>query len=63
MLYDQNLLQASVIAYCLCCISTGGPHNLCDRLYFELIEEMYGNVENPRIIVLDCDKYSHLPSK
>ena len=36
---------------------------LFDRLYFEFIEEMYGNVENPRIIVLDCDKYSHLTSK
>ena len=42
---------------------TGNPHKLCDRLYFEFIEEMYGNVKNPRIIVLDCDKYSHLTSK
>ena len=41
---------------------TGGPHKLCDRLYFEFIEEMYGNVENPRIIILDSDKYSHLTS-
>ena len=29
----------------------------------EFIEEMYGNVENPRIIVQDCDKYSHLTLK
>ena len=45
---------------------TGSPHKLCDRLYFEFIEETYGNhfnVENTRIIVLDCDKYSHLTSK
>ena len=40
-----------------------GAHLNCDRLYFEFTEEMYGNVENPRIIVLDCDKYSHLTSK
>ena len=33
-------------------------HILCDRLYFEFIEEMYEKVENLRIIVLDCDKYS-----
>ena len=39
--------------------TTGGPHKLCDRLYFEFIEAMYGNIENPRIIVLDCDRYSH----
>ena len=43
--------------------STGGPHKLCDRLYFEFIEAMYGNIENPRLIVLDCDRYSHLTSK
>ena len=47
---------------CACGI-TGGPHKLCDRLYFEFIEAMYGNIENPRIIVLDCDRYSHLTSK
>ena len=39
--------------------TTGGPYKLCDRLYFEFIETMYGNIENPRIIVLDCDRYSH----
>ena len=33
------------------------------RLYFEFIEAMYGNIENPRIIVLDCDRYSHFTSK
>ena len=44
-------------------VSTGGPHKLCDRLYFEFIEEMYGNVKNLCIIVLDCDKYAHLTSK
>ena len=27
------------------------------------IEEMYENVEHPRIILLDCDQYSHLTSK
>ena len=32
--------------------TTGSPHKLCDRLYFEFIEAMYGNIENPRIIVL-----------
>ena len=42
---------------------TGGPHKLCDRLYFEFIGAMYGNIENPRIIVLECDRYSHLTSK
>ena len=42
---------------------TGRPHKLCDRLYFEFIEAMYANIENPRIIVLDCDRYSHLTSK
>ena len=31
--------------------------------HFEFIEAMYGNIENPRIIVLDCDRYSHLTSK
>ena len=41
----------------------GGAHKLCNRLYFEFIEEMYGDVENRHIIVLDCDKYSHLTSK
>ena len=41
------------------CSTTGGPYKLCDRLYFEFIEAMYGNIENPRIIVLDCDRYSH----
>ena len=47
------------------CQTTGGPHKLCDRLDFEFIdsEAMYGNIENPRIIVLDCDRYSHLTSK
>ena len=44
-------------------ITTGSPHKLCDRLYFEFIEAMYGNIENPRIIALDCDRYSHLTSK
>ena len=44
-------------------VTTGGPHKLCDRLYFEFIEAMYGNIENPRIIVLDCDRYSHLTTK
>ena len=44
-------------------LNTGSPHKLCDRLYFEFIEAMYGNIENPRIIVLDCDRYSHLTSK
>ena len=39
-------------------IIIGGLHKLCDRLYFE--QEMHGNVENPRIIVLDWYKYSHL---
>ena len=34
---------------------TGRLHKLCDRLYFE--QEMHGNVENPRIIVLDWYKY------
>ena len=43
--------------------TTGSLHKLCDRLYFEFIEAMYGNIENPRIIVLDCDRYSHLISK
>ena len=42
---------------------TGRPHKLCDRLYFEFIEALYGNIENSRIIVLDCDRYSHLTSK
>ena len=41
------------------CFNTGSPHKLCDRLYFEFIEAMYGNIENSRIIVLDCDRYSH----
>ena len=35
----------------MCWDTTGGPHKLCDRLYFEFIEAMYGNIENPRIIV------------
>ena len=44
-------------------VTTWPQHKLCDRLYFEFIEEMYGNDENPCIIVLDCDKYSYLTSK
>ena len=55
------LFSNSVISFFL--ITTGGKDKLCDRLYFEFIEEMYGNVENPRIIILDCDTYSHLTSK
>ena len=35
------------------CDFTGCPHKLCDRLYFEFIKAMYGNIKNPRIIVLD----------
>ena len=53
------MVSATIIkSYC-----TGCPHKLFDRLHFEFIGEMYGDVENPRIIVLDCDKYSHLTSK
>ena len=48
---------------CNAAYTTGHPHKLCDRLYFEFIEAMHGNIENPRIIVLDCDRYSHLTSK
>ena len=55
------LFSNSVISFFM--ITTGGPDKLCDRLYFEFIVEMNGNVENPRIIILDCDKYSHLTSE
>ena len=48
------LFSNSVISFFM--IATGGPDKLCDRLYFEFIEEMYGHVKNRRIIILDCDK-------
>ena len=34
--------------------SIGGPHKLCDCILN--LEEMYGKIENPCIIVLDCDE-------
>ena len=34
--------------------TTGGPHKLCDHLYFEFIEAIYGNIENPRSKIYTC---------
>ena len=58
-----NKVPSAKLAIIISYPTTGGPHKLCDHLYFEFIEAMYGNIENPRIIVLDCDRYSHLTSK
>ena len=49
-------LQGIVVKCTAAMFFNRGPHKLCDRLYFEFIEAMYGNIENPRIIVLDCDR-------